>query len=128
MAVSNARKAWQRWKQAHPEFTKNRNFKADLGPQLDALDKARVSWQQAVKRADESLQQYAKAFADVKATVEAYAAIVNKIGDPNLKSSFHDDFATFLVKDLTGEKESVQDGVQVIIDDVKKIPPPNHIS
>jgi hypothetical protein len=30
--------------------------------------------------------------------------------------------------DLTGEKESVQDGVQVIIDDVKKIPPPNHIS
>lgn len=128
MSVSTARKAWQQWKKNHPEFAKNRNFKADLGPQLDALEKAGAAWRQSASQADKALKEYGKAFKNVKTVVEAYGAIVKSIGDPKLKASFDNEFAVFLIKDLDGDKKNIQNDVKIILDDVKNLPPSNHFT
>ena len=41
MAASVLRQAWQNFKKKHPAFEKSKNFKSDVGPQLEKFDKAR---------------------------------------------------------------------------------------
>jgi hypothetical protein len=37
---SNLRKMWQDFKKDHPDFEKHKNFKSDVGPQIDKFSKA----------------------------------------------------------------------------------------
>jgi hypothetical protein len=42
--MADLRKQWQDFKKKHPNFEKSKNFKSDVGPQLEKFDKARLDY------------------------------------------------------------------------------------
>lgn len=106
MSVSDARKAWQQWKKAHSSFAANRDAKLDLGPKLDALEKAHAAWLQSAKQTEALQKREAAALDAVAKTVQEYRKVVVKSGDKALQKSFDAQLSKYI-------KEEVQEEIRM---------------
>jgi hypothetical protein len=98
-----SRKEWQEFKKAHPDFEKSKNFKSDVGPQLDQFDKARQEFEALAHTAREKLtlkaQQVVKIGNSVGAALKGYDAVVKELEatDKSIRSDFKkNDFDSFV--------------------------------
>jgi len=88
--AGDLRKEWQDFKKKHPTFEKSKNFKADLGPQLDKYNKAlnefNVLWAAAKKKA----QDIMGAGILVERALKQYEVVINELAktDHNIKADF----------------------------------------
>jgi hypothetical protein len=90
-----SRKDWQEFKKAHPDFEKSKNFKSDVGPQLDQFDKAREEFAALAHAAQEKLtlkaQQVVKIGNSVGAALKGYDAVVKELEatDKSIRTDFN---------------------------------------
>lgn len=81
--ASRMRQEWQEFKKAHPDFEKSKNFKSDVGPQLDKFDKARDEFDALRMAARERLAAKAKEVvklgASASAALKGYEAVVKEL-------------------------------------------------
>jgi hypothetical protein len=97
--ASDLRKAWKDFKKKHPAFEESKNFKSDVGPQLDKFEKAREEFSEL---RDALLKKAAEVVAlgkSVAAALKGYEAVVKELqeSDKTVKADFSkanfDDFA-----------------------------------
>jgi hypothetical protein len=77
------RQEWQEFKKRYPDFEKSKNFKSDVGPQLDKRDKAF----DAVIKTRNELEEVAKELKQINKNLDAalggYGVIVKELAkDP----------------------------------------------
>jgi hypothetical protein len=88
--AGDLRKEWQDFKKKHPGFEKSKNFKADLGPQLDKYDKAlkefSVLWAALKKKA----QDIMGAGILVREALKRYGPVIDELAksDHTIKADF----------------------------------------
>jgi len=111
--ASALREKWQAFKKKHPNFEKNKNFKSDVGPQLDKFDKARDEFEALVHSLDAKAVEVAKLGNSVAAALKGYEAVVKElhatdqsIGHDFSAASF-DHFADAYVKQYANFKVPV---------------------
>jgi hypothetical protein len=93
------REDWQNFKKKHPAFEKSKNFKADVGPQLDKFDKAREEYsalREAMKKKGNEVYTIGLS---VGAALKGYEAVVKELAatDKTIGAEFKShDFDTFV--------------------------------
>jgi len=102
--ASDIRKKWQDFKKKHPNFEKSKNFKSDVGPQLDKFDKARDDYATMMYAAEKKAAEVVALGNSVAAALKGYEAVVKELSaaDKTIKSDFaansFDSFADSFVK------------------------------
>jgi hypothetical protein len=83
MAANSARKQWQLFKKDNPDFEKNREGKADLGPRLDKAFKVLNELKALDKQTRAKAEALTQAWSAVRAAVDDYegAAVTGKSND-----------------------------------------------
>ena len=77
--MAKLREEWQNFKKKHPGFEKSKNFKADVGPQLDKFDKAREEYsalREAMKKKGDEVHTIGLS---VGAALKGYEAVVKEL-------------------------------------------------
>lgn len=98
MADMRMRQEWQAFKKAHPDFEKSRNFKSDVGPQLDkfeqAVDRYFALEEAALAKLTSQRQQVAKIGNAVGAALKGYEAVVKELeaADNTIRRDFHNKY------------------------------------
>ena len=95
---SNLRKMWQDFKKNHPDFEKHKNFKSDVGPQIDKFSKATDEINEVYRELKKELDGMFKQAKSIGAALKGYEQIVKqlKAQDKTIEADFHslgfDDF------------------------------------
>ena len=84
------RRDWQDFKKKHPNFEKSKNFKSDVGPQLDKFDKARDEFSALRAQIEKKAAEVVALGNSVAAALKGYEAVVNELEkeDKTIKSDF----------------------------------------
>jgi len=75
MSVGQLRKEWRQFKNNHPEFEKEKTFKADLGPHLDKMEKVISGWVATQEAATKDLMNAQGLWVTVKSIMKAYYGV-----------------------------------------------------
>jgi hypothetical protein len=104
--ASEWRKIWQNFKKKHPTFEKSKNFKSDVGPQLDKFAKADVELDKLIAELHKKADEIVAIGKSVGAALKGYQAVVNELkeSDPTIVRDF-DDFGDFEEKFVTQYKK-----------------------
>jgi len=88
--VSAIRRDWQDFKKKHPDFEKSKNFKSDVGPQLDKFDKARDEFSALRAQIEKKASEVVALGNSVAAALKGYEAVVNELQktDKTIKGDF----------------------------------------
>lgn len=113
--ASDLRQQWQAFKKAHPDFEKSKNFKSDVGPQLDKFDQARDQYAALKHAAQEKLnskaQEVVKLGTSVGSALKGYEAVVKELeaSDKTIRRDFDaghfERFVDVYVKQYGGKVE-----------------------
>jgi len=99
-----SRERWQAFKKKHPAFEKSKNFKSDVGPQLEKFDKARHEFEAIQHSLEAKCAEVFKIGNSVAAALKGYEAIVKELhaSDQTIEHDFNEghfnDFADRYVK------------------------------
>ena|SRR5450432_1002745 len=96
--ASDLRKSWQDFKKKHPNFEKSKNFKSDVGPQLDKFDKARDEYTTLKYAIEKKAAEVVTLGTSVAAALKGYEAVVKELSasDRTIKADLSaDGFDTF---------------------------------
>jgi hypothetical protein len=81
--MASLKDKWKSFKAKHPAFEKSKNFKSDVGPQLDKFDKARdeysamkVAMREALKKKSNEVFVIGQS---VGAALKGYEAVLNEL-------------------------------------------------
>jgi len=85
------REEWQNFKKKHPTFEKSKNFKSDVGPQLEKFDKAREEFsalREAMKKKGNEVYTLG---VSVGAALKGYEAVVKEVAatDKAIEADFN---------------------------------------
>jgi hypothetical protein len=88
--ASDIRKSWQDFKKKHPNFEKSKNFKSDVGPQLDKFDKARDEFTTLKYALIKKAAEVVTLGNSVNAALKGYEAVVKELSasDKTIKADF----------------------------------------
>ena len=88
--TSQLRRDWQDFKRKHPTFERSRNFKSDVGPQLDRFDKARDEFAAMGHALERKAAEVVALGVSVAAALKEYGAVVTELqkSDRTIKSDF----------------------------------------
>jgi hypothetical protein len=75
----NLRKDWQDFKKDHPDFEKHKNFKSDVGPQIDKYIKATDEVDKAVAELTKQVRDMFKQAASITAALKGYEKVVKQV-------------------------------------------------
>jgi len=102
--ASQLRQRWQQFKKNHPTFEKSKNFKSDVGPQLDKFDKARDEFEAILHTLEKKGAEVVVLGNSVAAALKGYQAVVKELQatDKTIAADFEknyfDSFADMYVK------------------------------
>ena len=102
--ASDLRKSWKDFKRKHPTFEKSKNFKSDVGPQLDKFQKAREEFSALRHAVEKKAAEVVTHGMSVAAALKGYEAVVKELhaSDKTIKADFSaenfDSFADTYVK------------------------------
>ena len=88
--ASDLRKRWQDFKKSHALFEKSKNFKSDVGPQLDKFDKARDEFAELQQKLAKKAAEVVTLGKSLAAAIKGYEAVVKDL-EP-LDKSINADF------------------------------------
>lgn len=90
--ASNMRKNWQEFKKNHPAFEQHKNFKSDVGPQLDKFDKARDEFAALKEQIRRKAAEVVTLGNSVSAALKGYQAVVKQLQeeDKTIRKDFND--------------------------------------
>ncbi len=78
--ASDLRKSWQDFKKKHPDFEKHKNFKSDVGPQIDKFSDACMAVIELYRELkDDKLKVVFKQGASIDAALKGYEQIVKQL-------------------------------------------------
>ena len=77
------RSAWQTFKKQYPEFEKSKNFKSDVGPQMDKYESAVGSLMSALKEIEKKFDEAQKLGKSAAAAINGYGAIAKGLEKTN---------------------------------------------
>lgn len=91
--ASDIRAKWQAFKKKHPTFEKSKNFKSDVGPQLDKFDKARDEFAAQKHALEAKATEVATLGKSVAAALKGYESVVNELkgSDKTIEHDFGQD-------------------------------------
>ena len=92
--MASLRKGWQDFKKTYPDFEKNKELKADFGPQLDKFETAKDKLNSAVDQVVKLATDYDKARQNMVVAAAGYELVVKKLAKttPDLQKDFDHDF------------------------------------
>jgi hypothetical protein len=74
VSIGTMRAGWRAFKKAHPEFEKEKAFKADLGPNLDKFEKVYASWGKQQESSSKDFGNVFNAWKTISAIMKGYEA------------------------------------------------------
>jgi len=88
--TSQLRRDWQDFMRKHPTFERSRNFKSDVGPQLDRFDKAREEFATMGHALERKAAEVVALGVSVAAALKNYGAVVTELqkSDRTMKADF----------------------------------------
>ena len=79
------RKEWQDFKKQHPKFEQSKNFKSDVGPQMDEFESAVDTYRDTIKTVAKALEKtdgdLLKIKNSLQAAVTGYRKIIDEMQD-----------------------------------------------
>lgn len=83
--AGNIRKTWREVKKKHPDFEKNKAFKADLGPNLDKLEKSTLSALAKVNGIGAYIKEILQHLSQCQAIMKSYKHVAETMEDELLE-------------------------------------------
>jgi hypothetical protein len=77
--AGDLRRLWRDFKRDHPAFEKSKNFKSDVGPQLDKFEQAQAQCFQMADKLQLKCREMAKLGNSVAAALKGYEAVIKEL-------------------------------------------------